>query len=226
MPGYCEFCLTATAAGSPWCQACYRGLAWNHTACYQCAEPLGPNISVGTSSFRRRCGHCLLSAPQFDTADVPLLYQGAVGALLKAFKFQASPRAGNLLLELFLSGRKEGGLPDALLPVPLHMSRARERGFNQAVWLTEKLAGEYRLPLIHAERLHSTQSQRAFNRRQRFKNLQGAFYLEAPLPLHVTIVDDVMTTGATVNALAAAAKQAGAERVDVWAIARTPLQQA
>ncbi|WP_346797871.1 ComF family protein [Halomonas sp. Bachu 37] len=162
----------------------------------------------------------MISPPLFESAHVPLLYEGAVANLISEFKFDASPRAGNVLLELFLT-RSPARFPQALLPVPLHSARARERGFNQAYWLARQLGAEFDLPLVYGKRTSNTQSQRPLGRRERFKNMRGAFAVPDKVPAHLVIVDDVLTTGSTAHALACAAREAGAITVDVWAMART-----
>ncbi|GEN26832.1 hypothetical protein HVA01_04780 [Halovibrio variabilis] len=151
-----------------------------------------------------------------------MLYQGAIKELLHDFKFQASPRAGILLYELMrmTSPALTGA---ALLAVPMYPSHARERGFNQSYWLAKQLGETLGTPLVKATRIKDSFSQRTLNRRERAANLAGAFRLEAEPPEHIVIIDDVVTTGATGHALASAALDAGAKRVDIWAVARTPL---
>ncbi|MEA2117354.1 ComF family protein [Halovibrio sp. HP20-50] len=214
MPGYCAFCLAPTEPGQGWCASCLGDLPWNRHACEQCGDPV--------SQGQPLCGHCLTDPPAFTRTQAGLLYQGAIKELLRDFKFQASPRAGILLYELmlktplYLNGA-------TLLAVPMHPSHARERGFNQSYWLAKQLSETLGVPLVNAKRVKDSFSQRALNRRERAANLAGAFRLEAQPPEHIVIIDDVVTTGATGHALASAALEAGAERVDIWAIARTPL---
>ncbi|MDI5987123.1 ComF family protein [Halomonas sp. M4R5S39] len=219
LPGRCAFCLAPGSDGHPWCEACFASLSWNLPACPCCAEPQ-PGQLAG-----RRCGACLRLPPAYDRARVPLRYEGEVAGLVRRFKFHASPRAGAVLLDLLTAGLPAEALawPAAVVPVPLHPRRARERGFDQAGWLARRLARRSGRPLIEAERRRDTRSQRGLDRRERRANLRGAFRVEAALPSGVVLVDDVMTTGATLDALAAACRRAGAERVEVWAVARTPL---
>lgn len=214
MPGYCAFCLGKTAPGKSWCLPCYRELAWQAGGCRVCAEPLGGRTAI--------CRHCREHPPAFDRVQAPLLYRGAVTRLVQDFKFQASPRAGILLCELFVSALGPCDA-QALLPVPLHPDRARERGFNQSQWLAERLGSRLQLPVAQALRRVDTPSQRALSRPARFANMDEAFTLPRALPARVAIVDDVVTTGATVNALARAARRAGARRVTIYALARTSL---
>lgn len=161
--------------------------------------------------------------PAFDTARVPLRYEDELRRVMQRFKFQASPRAGSLLLALLEDALRETPRPQALLAVPLHRRRARQRGFDQARWLAERLSARLDIPLVMAQRHRDTPSQRGLDRRRRRGNLRAAFRVETPLPPEVALLDDVMTTGATLDALARACRQAGAERVEAWAVARTPL---
>ncbi|SHK67439.1 ComF family protein [Halomonas caseinilytica] len=214
LPGRCAFCLAACETTAPWCSACHAALPWNLAACPVCAEPqLGGH----------RCGHCLRRMPAFEAARVPLRYEGELAVLMRRFKFQASPRAGSLLLALLEEALREAPRPEALLAVPLHPHRARQRGFDQARWLAERLSTRLDIPLVVAQRRRDTPSQRGLDRQRRGRNLRAAFRVEAALPSEVALLDDVMTTGATLDALARACRRAGAERIEAWAVARTPM---
>jgi len=218
MPGRCAFCLATGCRRHPWCEDCFASLPWNLPACPRCGEPQPGQLRA------RRCGHCLKSPPAFDRTRVPLRYAEEVVALLQRFKFRASPRAGTVLLELLLAGLPAAtrDWPEALVAVPLHPRRARERGFDQAQWLGRRLARRLERPLIPAERLRNTPSQRDLPRAGRFTNLRRAFRVPSCLPARVVLLDDVMTTGATLDALADACRKAGAEEIEAWAISRTP----
>lgn len=216
MPGYCAFCLAPAVEGRGWCNCCITELPWNLQSCEQCGDPVANPQSL--------CGHCLVDPPAFTATSVGLLYQGAVKALVHDFKFNASPRAGMLLYELMLlTSPVDKG--DAFLSVPMMPSNARARGFNQSHWLAEQLGKSFDVPLVKAKRIKDSPSQRTLKRRERMANLAAAFVIEASLPAHVVIIDDVVTTGSTGHALAKAALEAGAERVDIWAVARTPLSK-
>ena len=214
MPGYCAFCLAPALPGRGWCAACLEELPWNLDACRQCGEPVRHGGSL--------CGHCLIDPPLFSTTQAGLLYQGPIKQLVHDFKFHASPRAGMLLVELMLLTPPDT-LGDAFISVPMTPRHARTRGFNQSRWLAEQLSQQLGVPRVTAQRIKETPSQRTLNRRQRAANLVGAFVLSSPPPAHVVIIDDVVTTGSTGQALARAALKAGAKRVDIWAAARTPL---
>ena len=114
--------------------------------------------------------------------------------------------------------------PQALIPVPLHRKRERQRGFNQAHELARQLAGRRSVPLLSRclLRRRATTPQAELPAKRRRANLGRAFAVRsgAALPAHVALIDDVMTTGATVHHCAATLKRGGVERVDVWVIAR------
>ncbi|WP_238984438.1 ComF family protein [Billgrantia kenyensis] len=222
MPGRCAFCLAPAVPARPWCQDCFESLPWNLPACPSCAEPQPPGSLAG-----RRCGRCLKLPPSFVRSHVPLRYEGEVARLMQHFKFSASPRAGSILLELLQFSLPADSLawPEALVPVPLHPSRARERGFDQADWLARRLAKRHGFPLRHAQRHRHTRSQRGLDRVERFRNLRDSFQVVGALPPRVALLDDVMTTGATLDALAQACRAAGAREVEAWAVARTPLSE-
>lgn len=218
LPGRCAFCLGPCQGGAPWCRACLASLPWNRPACPGCAEPQ-PGRGRG-----RLCGRCLRRPPAFDAARVPLRYEAEIAVLMRRFKFQASPRAGGVLLALLLEDLSNAPRPEALVAVPLHPRRARARGFDQGRWLAERLARRLRVPRLRAERCRDTPSQRGLDRRGRRGNLRGAFRVAGPLPRRVVLLDDVMTTGATLDALARACRRAGAEEIEAWAVARTPVE--
>lgn len=146
---------------------------------------------------------------------------------MQRFKFHASPRAGAVLLALLATAQSERDVPtpEALLAVPLHPERARGRGFDQAGWLASRLARRLGVPTIRARRRRDTPSQRGLGRRERRANLRSAFEVPTRLPPRVALLDDVMTTGATLEALAEACRRAGAEHIEAWAVARTPRGQ-
>jgi ComF family protein len=142
------------------------------------------------------------------------------------FKFQqklhlADPLAGLLIERLGEIYER----PDLLIPVPLHPLRLRKRGFNQSVELCHSLGRHYSLPNEWriCRRIKETKAQSELGERERRNNLRNAFQVCAEVKgSHLVLVDDVITTGATVTELSKVLKKAGAKRVDVWAVARTP----
>jgi ComF family protein len=156
----------------------------------------------------------------------PFLYGPPLDRWLPRFKFHHDLAAGRLLSQLMLEACAAAPRPDALVPVPLHRSRLRSRGYDQALELARPLARALALPLRTnlLARARATSAQSSLHALQRHRNLRGAF-AAAPgrqPPAHVALIDDVMTTGATLHAAAHALRAAGVARVDAWVCARTP----
>jgi ComF family protein len=210
------------------CRACAADLAPNRPACARCALPLAMPAA--------RCGECLEHEPLFDAAFAPYLYGHPFDMLLTKLKFGHSLAAGRVLAELWntalhtaLADATLGALPDAIVPVPLHGARLRERGYNQALELAKPIAREFGITLAPdlLRRTRATAAQSDLDAATRRKNLRGAFAVETqrsatPIPTHVVLLDDVMTTGTTLRECARTLKRAGIARVDVWALARAP----
>lgn len=185
-------------------------------ACEICALPhAGP-----------RCGSCLSRRPSFDHTLAAFDYAFPLDVLLHAFKY----RGQMALLPLFVDalGSAAGnllGAADLVVPMPLHRRRLRARGFNQALELARPLArlSGSRLELELVRKLRHTPPQASLERAQRLRSPRAAFVCTATLEgLHVVVVDDVMTTGASLEALAHTLKAAGAARVSNVVLARTP----
>lgn len=182
------------------------------------------------------CGECLKSEPPFDAAFVPYLYEHPLDLLMTKLKFGHSLAAGRVLAELWARSLREAlrigsiaSLPHAIVPVPLHSARLRERGYNQALELAKPLAREFGIALIPdlLQRTRTTAAQSNLDAVSRRKNLRGAFeagtnLLAPKTPRHIVVLDDVMTTGTTLRECARTLKRAGVARVDVWALARAP----
>lgn len=114
--------------------------------------------------------------------------------------------------------------PNCLVPVPMHPARLRKRGFNQAAELTKILAKQVKIPcdLTLCEKKINTMTQVNLDSKHRNRNLQQAFVAKANTHQHITLIDDLLTTGSTANAVALALKKQGVARVDIWCLARTP----
>jgi ComF family protein len=169
------------------------------------------------------CGACLRRPPPFDAAVAAFEYRFPVDRLVRRFKF-----AGDLAAGRWLAGRLAAVVaaqPDLIVVPPLTPARLRERGFNQALEIARVVgaATGARVGARVLEKVRDTAPQPGLGGRARRRNLRGAFRAARPVAgSHVAIVDDVMTTGATVAELASVLKEAGARRVDVWVVARTP----
>lgn len=210
----CVLCDTATQRKVAICEECWADLPWQlSSSCPQC----------GLASQGEVCGSCLSSPPYFDHTRALFSYAYPVDALLQAFKYQHQLHLGYVLVQLSLKQCHPHGV-DCIVPMPMHPARLQERGFNQSLELAKEIAKQWRLPLAasHCQRIKNTPPQASLPLKDRVKNIKGAFgcgdYFKGK---HVAIVDDVMTSGASLNELAKTLKQAGASQVSCWIIART-----
>ena len=168
------------------------------------------------------CGACLREPPGFDATLACYAYDFPVDRLIQSLKY-----GGTLAVAAWLGQALAGGPPpdaELILALPLHPRRLRERGFNQATEIARELARRLRLPLAHGlvERATDTVPQAGLPWAQRRRNVRGSFLCRADLSRkRIAVVDDVMTTGATLNELAGALKRAGAARVTNLVAART-----
>jgi ComF family protein len=157
----------------------------------------------------------------------PLRYESWSKNLIHRFKFERDLRAGHYLAsclaEAVATAYSDQPLPQLLLPVPLHTQRLYHRGFNQAIEIAQTLARQFSLPLARESvtRHKNSVDQIGLSALARRRNVRGVFALAQLLPAHIAIIDDVVTTGATVLELAKCARQHGAEQIDVWCVART-----
>ena len=160
------------------------------------------------------------------SVTAPFRYESPLDTHIHAMKFRPSRPMGRALGQLLardLGERRLAETVDALVPVPLHRRRLRERGFNQAFEIARPVASATGLPLlVHGiRRRANTQPQSLLAAHERYRNLRGAFGIRRSLKgMNVAIIDDVITTGATVNALAASLREAGADEIHAWALAR------
>jgi len=202
------------------CRPCSDDLPANEHACSHCAAPLPASVAQEPV-----CGRCLRHAPRFDRAFVPYRYAYPLDQLLRAFKYRGVLAYGRVLGTLLAerAAAREARLPELIVPVPLHPSRHRERGFNQASELARPLAQRLGIgcePRI-CRRIRATEDQTELDARSRRRNVRSAFEVQGTQGLrHVAILDDVLTTGSTANEIARVFKRAGVRTVEVWAIAR------
>jgi len=204
-PPRCLLCGTPNAGG-PACPGCLGDLPW-----------LGAGGQVSPAGWH------------FGPAAAALSYEYPVDRLIVAAKFGRRVPVARGLGELMALRMPElSQSPEAVVPVPLHWRREAERGFNQAEEIARSLCRARQWPLRSdlCRRVRPTPEQSALGAVDRRKNLYGAFALRRPDSLrgfrHVMIVDDVVTTGATAEAVAEVLGQAGVQQVTLWTVARTP----
>lgn len=225
LPGLCTLCRAPSLRALDLCRSCEADLPWIATGCVTCALPL---------EHASLCGTCLTAPPVFDSCRSAFAYQEPVASMIRRFKHHHSFRDGWLLGELFSrylqQHLSDGNRPDIIVPVPSHWRRRWQRGYNQTELLARHLSQRLAIPLRHrllrVNRHHP--SQQGLGRADRRANLHGSFTVTADRAidgLHIALLDDVMTTGATADELAQLLKHRGAMEVEVWCLARTPDHQ-
>ena len=220
----CHLCRLDTVDPDGLCPDCRREwrAALGRPRCRGCGLVL-PGDGVDGET----CAACIAKPWVFAGVIAAVDLDPPVRALIHRLKyhqdFSVVPLLQATLVEAVLAGGTAGDI-DALVPMPLHPRQRRRRGFNQSWLLAEGVARATGLPLLRrgVRRVRDTGSLTALSARERRRTLKGAFAVDATVPRRVAIIDDVLTTGASAGALAAALRQAGAASVSVWALARTP----
>lgn len=220
LPHTCLACRGWSDAA--FCADCRQRFVRKGTRCMACALPM--------PQMHERCGHCLRHPLPLDRTLAALDYAWPWNGLITSMKFRQQPRLAHALAaELSAAVRRGGtGSPCLVLPVALTAARLRERGYNQAWELARRVAAELGLQADARLllRLHDGPHQVGLDRSARTANLQGVFAVEPGrrqelAGAEVALVDDVMTTGATLAEAARTLRQAGAARVVGWVLART-----
>jgi ComF family protein len=217
-PPRCLLCGAPGAENRDLCDGCAADLPRNRVCCARCALPLKTAAAL--------CGECIKREPPFAATFAPFEYAHPLDLLLVRLKFSRNLAAGRVLVQLALDALAECevSVPQAIVPVPLHRDRLRERGYNQALELARPLAAALGVPMRELlVRRRATTPQSDLDAAVRRRNVRGAFDpIAEELPAHVALVDDVMTTGTTIRECARVLRRAGVDRVDVWVIARAP----
>ena len=218
LPPICLPCGASGTDGRDLCAGCAVDLPRNALACPGCATPL----ATGQTGF---CQNCRSQPFPFDSAFVPFRYQPPIDFLVRGLKFDGRLSHGRLLGELFADALAERGdpLPDRIVPVPLHPRRLRERGFNQALELARPVAKKLQRPLSASlcQRIRNTPAQADLPWKERRKNIRHAFQCTADVTGQtILLVDDVMTTGSSLDECARTLKLHGAKAVIALVVAR------
>ncbi|MDE2088388.1 MAG: ComF family protein [Gammaproteobacteria bacterium] len=219
-PAVCALCGATGDDGLDLCAACRGDLPYNTVACSRCALPL-----TGSVASDALCGHCLRHPPAYQRTLAPFRYAPPLDYLLQRLKFNGKLIHARLLGTLMAEylAQRLSLLPERIIPVPLHRARLSECGFNQALELARPIARRLGVALDHTicERLRATAAQSRLPAAQRRANVRNAFRVRGAITArHVAIVDDVVTTGNTVNELARALRKAGVQTVEIWACGR------
>ena len=209
----CILCGTLNLDGV-WCSACDASLPLlDSSLCPVCALPVLDSAV---------CGNCLKTPPYFRRTVAAYAYAFPLDKLMLAFKYGERLHLAEPLGDRL--AQRVDSLPDCLIAMPLHPARLKQRGFNQSLQLALRIGKQLSLPVLRStcQRVRDTPSQSTLPWKERRKNMREAFICTGAVTgKHVAVVDDVMTTGATLNELALALLNAGAAEVSVWVVART-----
>jgi ComF family protein len=212
-PQACVLC-GAEATGATLCAPCLADLPWlPRSRCTVCALPIAGGVV---------CGGCSARPPRFDRVEAPFAYRFPVAGLIHAFKYGGRLALARTLGEAL--AQTVTGDADAIVPMPLARGRLAERGFNQALELARIVAARTGVPLLRdaVRKVAETPPQAALPWKERARNVRRAFACDAELTgMRIAVVDDVLTTGATLGELARVLRGAGAVSVAGWVVART-----
>lgn len=210
----CVLCGAASEVSL--CPACTADLPCQPEAsCPICALPT-PQGEV--------CGACLKRPPAFSHTLAAYSYGFPVDVLIHALKYGGNLSLAPLLAERLASLARKRECPDLLIPMPLHRTRLLERGFNQALEIGRTIAAELRIPVevSACRRIRNTTGQTGLSWQERRRNVRGAFVCDVDLTgKRIAVLDDVMTTGATVDEVSRVLRRRGAADVSTWVVART-----
>jgi ComF family protein len=220
LPNNCVFCRGVSNTRFAICSICYRELPWLFNACYQCGS------SLDTVQESIRCQKCIISPPCFDKFCALFNYKPPISNLITNLKFKYKLAYGEVLGKLLLAQYpnwyKNETLPEAIVPVPLSKPRFKNRGFNQVQEILRPLQKNSNILDNICLRTKHTTPQTKISIRHRKRNLRKAFMLTQEVPhKHIAIMDDVVTTGSTINAISEAFREAGVQQIDVWCICKT-----
>ena len=219
LPQRCELCAGVSGTELV-CNACMADLPWLSSACPVCALPtLGGSV----------CGQCLNAPPAFDATIAAFSYAFPIDRLIHSFKYQGRLALAEWCADAVLARRERAGAgiasrPQRLIALPLAVERQRERGYNQAQEIARTISARTGIPLLSRAllRVRATPPQAALPWTERAKNVRGAFACDLDLSgLTIAVVDDVMTTGASLAEAAKILKASGAASVENWIVART-----
>lgn len=226
------------------CEPCHKQLPILSHFCRYCAGSLGEkgytqaNKSMALSLIMLEtqdviCESCRNTPPPFDITHALFSYEDSIKRLILNLKFQQDLKIARILGELLTAKiqrewYRDLPLPSIIIPMPLHAKRLKKRGFNQALEIAKPVSKILRLPIdiTSCKRTKYTEPQAMLSAQERIKNVNNAFEIVTDFShQHVVILDDVITTGHTVTALASALKAAGASKIDVWCCARAVMKK-
>ncbi len=212
-PPCCLLC--GAQAARTLCAGCLADLPWHRQPqCPQCATPTLDGLV---------CGACLKHPPAYDRTHAALTYAFPLDRMIPRLKYHGQLAIAPVLGACLAQATAQSTRPDRLIPMPLHPGRIRERGFNHATEIAQTVAAQLDLPLDldSCRRTRDTPPQMGLKYDARRRNVRGAFTCANEVQgQRIALIDDVMTTGTSLDELAATLKRAGAAEVSCWVVAR------
>lgn len=219
LPCHCLLCLRPSQRDIALCTGCEDKLPWLKSPCHRCSLPLAQGQQI--------CYQCLQHPPSYTRLQALFDYAWPLNTFIGQFKYKGHLHFAKMLGKI-MAERLIFTYPiDCIVPMPLHPARQRERGFNQTLELANIIAKHWQLPLDRwsCTKKRNTLAQSLLSARARASNVTARAFAITPLfsAKHVLVIEDVVTTGATVNALARALTDAGVATVEIWSCCRTIL---
>ena len=228
LPASCTGCQTTLSRPRHpfFCDSCWTGLQPIKTPlCPRCGRPFASPVALRYSPLHL-CGPCRTNKPAYSRAHTLYAYESPLREALHAFKYRHNLAMAAALGQLLIQALPDRLDVDLVIPVPLAPARLREREYNQSLVLADMAATTLRIPLdyLSLQRTKEGPPQTSLTRRARLSNLRRAFHVVDPTAIRgrrILLVDDVLTTGTTVNECAKALRKAGSGAVTVLTLART-----
>lgn len=216
LPAICALCSDYHQRSGAVCHDCHQLFVPLGTTCQQCA------CLLPDSDFLI-CGQCIKKKPAFDTVTATYRFEEPLRTLLHQFKYNQSLHLTSSLATMMLQcPPPQIDTTECLIPVPMHPKKLQQRGYNQAAELTKRLSCAINKPyqLTQCAKIKNTTAQARLSGKERLNNVRQSFSVK-PTPLkHITLIDDLLTTGSTANELAGLFKKQGVLRISVWCCAR------
>ena len=216
LPLRCPSCRQSSPSGAL-CSTCASYLTMVESHCLTCAAEL--------NSISNHCGRCQKDPTEWSLFKTAWHFEGLCRYLVHRFKYEKDSASAFGLWHALPASLKDLSNETTLVPMPMSRAKFFERGFNQAEWFADKLAKHNNLKVWKSiQKTKDTKPLEGMSRKERYRELKDVFKVTAEPPKHITLIDDVFTTGASVSALAKTLKHAGAEIIHVWTLSATPLK--
>lgn len=219
LPSLCPACGATAEKGHGLCHGCAQTLPLLQNTCPRCAKP------YEHADIHGECGACQKRPPAFERSIALYRYTPPVDHFIRELKFNRQLGLARLLGRHLAERLLNEPRPDRIIPIPLHRARLRERGYNQALEIARPVAKALEVPIDSQslQRVRPTLPQTGLAVAARRKNVRDAFRLRDPDSVraqHLVLVDDVMTTGSTAQAAAQCLRAGGADKIEIWVVAR------